>query len=103
MEIPLYFCPPDKKYLLFFPITFNTFHANLAVLRQFDAPLTILEVVWKLATHSVGRKISAQCVWSSRRDFSLQGKLKSFLSLLLTWSLPPLLLLSGGTKHHIMN
>lgn len=44
----LYFCPPDRKHLLVFPITFSMFHANPAVLRQFSAPLIILEAVWEL-------------------------------------------------------
>jgi len=50
VKIHLHCCPPDRKYqdLLSFSITFSGFGANPAVLRQFNAPLIILEVVWEL-------------------------------------------------------
>lgn len=52
IKIHLYFCPPDRKLkdLLGFPITFSWFGANPTVLRQFNAPLIILEAVWELRT-----------------------------------------------------
>lgn len=52
IKIHLYFCPPDRKLkdFLGFPITFSWFGANPTVLRQFNAPLIILEAVWELCT-----------------------------------------------------
>lgn len=68
VKIHLYFCPPDRKHLLVFPITFRMFHANLAVLRQFNAPLIILEAVWEL--HVVTTALLIQWEGSSQHNVS---------------------------------
>lgn len=66
-DSPLTLSSRQKTFALF-SITFSTFHANSAVLRQFNAPLIILEAVWEL--HVVTTVLLLQREGSSQHSVS---------------------------------